>query len=78
MPSESAILEKLYALDARGQVDAGRIGTLEDEKDLIWKAVDKIRDTVSGLRAQVAAIVAVSAIIQTLVTALIVWKITKG
>lgn len=78
MPTESAILEKLYALDARGQVDAGRIETLEGEKDLLWKAVDKIRDAVTGIRVQVAAIVAGSAIIQTLVTAYIVYKITRG
>jgi hypothetical protein len=78
MPSESAILEKLHTLDIRSQVDSGRLDTLEGEKNLLWGAVDKIRDAISGIRAQVAAIVAGSAIIQTFVTAFIVWKITRG
>ena len=78
MPSESAILEKLYALDARGQVDGGRIDSLEQDRGFSWKEIAKIRDAVSSIRAQVAAIVAGTAMVQTLVTAYIVWKITKG
>jgi hypothetical protein len=77
-PTESALLERIYALDARQQVGDGRVSALESEKEILWKAIDKIRDAVSGLRAQVAAIVAGTAIVQTIATAYIVWKITKG
>jgi hypothetical protein len=78
MPTESAILDKLSNFGATQAGHAARIDTLEGEKDILWKAIDKIRDSVSGLRAQVASIVAVSAVVQTIVTAFIVWKITKG
>jgi hypothetical protein len=77
-PTDSALLDRIHSIATAQAVDGGRIETLEEEKDLLWKAIDKIRDAVSGLRAQVAAIVAGTAIIQTLVTAFIVWKITKG
>lgn len=41
-----------------------------------WDVINTLRDTVSGVRASVAGIVAVGAILQTLVVAFIVYKIT--
>lgn len=77
-PTESTLIDRIHGIATAQAVDGGRLSTLEGEKDLLWSAIDKIRDAVSGLRAQVAAIVAGSAIVQTIVTAFIVWKITKG
>lgn len=41
-----------------------------------WNVINSLRDTVSGIKASVAGIVAVGGIIQTLIVAFIVYKIT--
>jgi hypothetical protein len=41
-----------------------------------WTAINNLREAFGGIRSTVAGIVAVSAIIQTVLVAFIVWKIT--
>jgi hypothetical protein len=78
MPTESQIIERIHLIDKQQEVDGNRVRTLEAETDLLRRAVDKIRDTVGTIRVQVAGIVAAGSIIQILVTAFVVYKITKG
>ncbi len=79
MPAtESTIMEKLHVLELDQVVTKSDVKTLTHEKDLLWQAVDKIRDTVSGIRIQVAGIVGGIGIFQIIITAWIVYKITSG
>ena len=77
-PSPSDIMEKVQLLQIE-QVGTERdVESLIHEKDLLWQAVDKIRDAVYSIKIQVAGIVGIFSILQTVLTAYIVWKITKG
>ena len=77
-PTDSQYMEKLHNLEMKQLETFGKVETLHDEKALLWTAVDKIRDTVGAMRVQVAGIVAVSSLFQSLITAYLVWRITKG
>lgn len=77
-PSPSDIMEKIHLLQIEQAGTDSDLETLVHEKDLLWQAVDKIRDAVSSIRIQVAGIVGTFSIVQTALTAWIVYKITKG
>ncbi len=86
--SPSEILERFHEAQLEYAKYQGKtsqkIETLEKENGLVWSAIDKGRDTfveireqLSKVRIQVAGIVGVISIIQTLVVSWIVYK-TKG
>jgi hypothetical protein len=71
-------MERIHGVQLDQLETQGKVETLEREKDLLWTAVDKIRDTVSSIRVQVAGIVGGISIVQTVVVAWIVYKTTRG
>lgn len=73
---DTEIMFKFQNLETAKEVQKMTIEKLEKSDDLLWASVDKIRESVSGLKVDVGKTVTFIGIVQTVITAVIVWWAT--
>lgn len=78
MPTESAILERFHILDKRQGEDAGRIDQLEEDRGHMWNSISKLEDMIGNIRVDVARVVVISTMIQTVIVGGLLYFFTKG
>ncbi len=73
---DTELMLKIQSLDTHREVQKMAIEKLEKSDDMLWASVDKIRESVSGLKVDVGKTVTFIGIVQTVITAVIVWWAT--
>lgn len=76
--TDTAIMEKFGVLNQGQATHSAQITSLDEGLESAWNAIDKMRDMISSVRVQVAAIVALGGLAQAVLTGYIVYKITRG
>lgn len=83
--SPSEIMERIHVVQIDHAKTSQRVETLEKENSLVWSAIDKSRDAVTAIREQIsqariqiAGVVGTISIIQTIVVAVIIYRMNKG
>lgn len=74
MPSESAIMEKVHFIDKEQGAQGIRMDVLEDNNKLQWEVIEKIKESLSTVKQQIAAF----GVVNTLILGWIAYKLTKG
>lgn len=72
------MIERIHDLETSQRVDSGRIDNLESNSNFTWNAINKLQDVVGSIRVEVAKIVVISTIAQTVLTGAVVYFLTKG
>lgn len=76
--SDTHVLERFSAQDqAHARLDE-RVKAVETGHRDTWDTIDELRRLLTSVRLQVAAIVAIGGFAQALLTAFLVYKVTKG
>ena len=83
MPTETQLMERIHAIESAAGVMTSQISELKESCRYLWESSKEsskdranIRDTVGGIRVEMAKILGTFGVIQTIVTSVIVWKIT--
>lgn len=78
-------MERIHVVQIDHAKTSQRVETLEKENSLVWSAIDKSRDAVTAIREQIsqariqiAGVVGTISIIQTIVVAVIIYRMNKG
>jgi hypothetical protein len=72
------MIERIHTIETTQRVDSGRINTLENDRGHMWNSIGKLEDVVGNIRVDVAKILVVSTVAQTVLTGAVVYFFTKG
>lgn len=76
--TDTQVMEKFTDHEIRHARIDERVKSVESSSQEAWSAIDGMRNLITSVRIQVAGIVAIGGLLQALLTAFLVYKITKG
>lgn len=72
------MIERIHAIEITQRGDSGRIDAIEDNAEYLWTDFKQLQQMVGNIRVDVAKIVVLSTIAQTVLTGAVVYFFTKG
>lgn len=72
------MIERIHTIETTQRVDSGRIDSLEENADHLWTDFKEMGRMIGNIRVDVAKIVVISTIAQTVITGAVVYFLTKG
>jgi hypothetical protein len=71
---DTEMIEKIHLLQKESALCNQAIQTLHDHKEMQWKTIEKIKESLSTIKSQIAAF----GVINTLVMGFIAYRLVKG